>query len=67
MSEVHPPAEAIGTVIHWFDHLSVAAVRLTAPLAVVSDPHPGPYNRPGGDSHIRYRRAADELRPWWPS
>ena len=34
MSEHHEPAEAIGNVIHWFDHLSVAAVRLTAPLAV---------------------------------
>lgn len=34
MSEVHVPADAIGTIIHWFDHLSVAAVRLTAPLAV---------------------------------
>lgn len=34
MSEVHPPAEAIGTVIHWFGHLSVAAVRLTATLTV---------------------------------
>jgi hypothetical protein len=42
MSEVHPPAEAIGTVIHWFDHLSVAAVRLTAPLAVVSGATSGP-------------------------
>ena len=34
MSEHHQPAEAIGTVTHWFGHLSVAAVRLTAPLAV---------------------------------
>ena len=34
MSEQHQPAEAIGTVTHWFGHLSVAAVRLTAPLAV---------------------------------
>jgi len=34
MSEQHEPAEAIGTVIHWFGHLSVAAVRLTASLAV---------------------------------
>jgi translation elongation factor EF-1alpha len=34
MSEVHVPADAIGTITHWFGHLSVAAVRLTAPLAV---------------------------------
>ena len=34
MSEHHPPAEAIGSVTHWFDHLSVAAVRLTEPLAI---------------------------------
>jgi len=34
MSEQHQPAEAIGTVTHWFGHLSVAALRLTAPLAV---------------------------------
>jgi putative protease len=34
MSEHHEPAEAIGTVSHWFGHLSVAGVRLTAPLAV---------------------------------
>ena len=34
MSEQHQPAEAIGTVTHWFGHLSVAGVRLTAPLAV---------------------------------
>jgi len=34
MSEQHQPAEAIGTVTHWFSHLSVAGVRLTAPLAV---------------------------------
>jgi hypothetical protein len=25
MSEQHQPAEAIGTVTHWFGHLSVAA------------------------------------------
>jgi len=34
MSEVHAPADAIGTITHWFGHLSVAAVQLTAPLAV---------------------------------
>ena len=33
MPEHHEPADAIGTVIHWYGHLSVAAVRLTAPLA----------------------------------
>ena len=34
MSAAHDPSEAIGTVTHWFGHLSVAAVELTAPLAV---------------------------------
>jgi translation elongation factor EF-1alpha len=34
MSEQHQPAEAIGTVTHWFGHLTVAGVSLTAPLAV---------------------------------
>jgi len=34
MSTAHEPSEAIGTVTHWFGHLSVAAVSLTAPLAV---------------------------------
>ena len=34
MSEEHEPTEAIGSVTHWFAHLSVAAIRLTAPLAV---------------------------------
>ena len=34
MSEAHEPAEAIGTITHWYGHLSVAGVRLTAPLAV---------------------------------
>jgi translation elongation factor EF-1alpha len=34
LSEQHEPTEAIGTITHWFGHLSVAAVRLTAPLAV---------------------------------
>jgi len=34
MSDLHQPAEAIGTVTHWFDHLSVAAIRLTEPLSV---------------------------------
>ncbi len=34
MSAGHDPADAIGSVTHYFSHLSVAAVRLTAPLAV---------------------------------
>ena len=34
MSEPHAPAEAIGTVTHYFGHLSVAAVTLTQPLVV---------------------------------
>jgi putative protease len=34
MSAGHDPADAIGLVTHYFGHLSVAAVRLTAPLAV---------------------------------
>lgn len=34
MSAEHDPAEAIGTVTHYFGHLSVAAISLTAPLAV---------------------------------
>jgi translation elongation factor EF-1alpha len=34
MSEHHEPTDAIGTVTHWFGHLSVAGVSLTAPLAV---------------------------------
>jgi putative protease len=34
MSDLHDPADAIGTVTHYFGHLSVAAVQLTAPLAV---------------------------------
>lgn len=34
MSETHDPAEAIGTVTHYFSHLSVAALSLRAPLAV---------------------------------
>lgn len=34
MSAAHDPSEAIGTVTHWFGHLSVAAVNLTEPLAV---------------------------------
>jgi len=34
MAEQHDPAEAIGTVTHYFSHLSVAAITLTAPLAV---------------------------------
>lgn len=34
MSEHHDPDTAIGTVTHYFGHLSVAAVSLTAPLSV---------------------------------
>jgi translation elongation factor EF-1alpha len=34
MSEQHEPSEAIGTVTHWFGHISVAGIRLTAPLKV---------------------------------
>jgi putative protease len=34
MSDVHDPADAIGSVSHYFGHLSVAAIRLTGPLAV---------------------------------
>jgi translation elongation factor EF-1alpha len=32
MSEDHDPADAIGTVTHYFSHLSVAAVELEQPL-----------------------------------
>lgn len=34
MSAGHNPADAIGLVTHYFTHLSVAAVGLTAPLTV---------------------------------
>jgi putative protease len=34
MSADHDPGEAIGRVTHYFGHLSVAAVNLTAPLAL---------------------------------
>ena len=34
MSEGHEPADAIGQVTHYYSHLSVAAISLTAPLAV---------------------------------
>ncbi len=34
MSTLHEPGEAIGSVTHYFSHLSVAAVRLTEPLVV---------------------------------
>jgi translation elongation factor EF-1alpha len=34
MSTTHEPSQAIGTVTHWFGHLSVAAVNLQAPLAI---------------------------------
>jgi putative protease len=34
VSEQHDAGDAIGSVTHWYAHLSVAAIRLTAPLAV---------------------------------
>ena len=34
MSENHDPSEAIGTVTHYFSHLSVAAIGLAQPLSV---------------------------------
>lgn len=34
MSDEHDASEAIGRVTHWYAHLSVAALQLTAPLAV---------------------------------
>jgi putative protease len=34
MSAEHDPDDAIGLVTHYFSHLSVAAISLTAPLAV---------------------------------
>ncbi len=34
MSTTYDPAEAIGTVNHYFGHLSVAAITLTGPLDV---------------------------------
>jgi putative protease len=34
MSAGHDPAEAIGAVTHYYGHLSVAAVTLSAPLRV---------------------------------
>lgn len=34
MSERHDPADAVGTVTHYFSHLSVAALSLRQPLAV---------------------------------
>ena len=34
MSAGHDPAEAIGQVTHYFGHRSVAAVRLSVPLAM---------------------------------
>jgi translation elongation factor EF-1alpha len=34
MADEHDPAEAIGTVTHYFSHLSVAAVSLSSPLRV---------------------------------
>jgi hypothetical protein len=34
MSEGHDPADAIGQVTHYYSHLSVAAISLTAPLAI---------------------------------
>jgi putative protease len=34
MSDEHDPADAVGSITHWYSHLSVAAVRLTKPLKV---------------------------------
>jgi hypothetical protein len=34
MSAAHEASESIGTITHWFGHLSVAAVNLTAQVAV---------------------------------
>jgi len=34
MTEDHDPADAIGTVTHYFTHLSVAAVELKQPLRI---------------------------------
>jgi putative protease len=34
MSSQHEPGDAIGRVTHYFSHLSVAAVNLSAPLEV---------------------------------
>jgi putative protease len=34
MSEGHDPSSAIGRVTHYYGHLSVAAVSLSAPLAM---------------------------------
>lgn len=34
MSADHDPADAVGTVTHYFSHLSVAAVELKQPLRV---------------------------------
>ena len=34
MGSDHDPGDAVGTVTHYFSHLSVAAVTISAPLAV---------------------------------
>jgi translation elongation factor EF-1alpha len=34
MSADHDPADAIGRVTHYFSHISVAGIQLTAPLRV---------------------------------
>jgi translation elongation factor EF-1alpha len=39
MSEEHAPESAIGTVAHYFSHLSVAAVALEQPLRVGEQIH----------------------------
>lgn len=39
MSENHDPATAVGTVSHYFSHLSVAAVQLDLPLRVGDQIH----------------------------
>ena len=63
MSEQHQPAEAIGTVTHWFGHLSVTAVRLTAPLAVGDRIHIRALGLPlgtrgGGSGYVRHLQPA---------
>jgi len=71
MSEQHQPAEAIGTVTHWFGHLSVTAVRLTAPLAVGDRIHIRALGLPlgtrgGGSGYVRHlptSRLARSERP----
>ena len=58
MSEEHEASDAIGTVTHWYAHLSVAAIRLTASLALGDRIRiKGHTNRPRGDGHVDGDRA----------